>query len=90
MRLLDEQYLKTPFYGSRRMAAWLNSQGECVNRKRVQRLMHTMGLEALYPKPRTSQPSSEHRIFPYRLRGLRIDRPNQVWATDLSVPQKAA
>ena len=70
MTLMDQQYLTTPFYGSRRMTAWLNRQGQQVSRKRVQRLMRTMGLEAIYRRPRTSQPAPEHKVYPYsRLRG---------------------
>ena len=84
MRLIDEQYLKAPFYGSRRVTAWLNSQGHEINRKRVQRLMRVMGLEALYPKRRTSQPGAGHKIYPYLLRGLEITRPDQVWSTDIT------
>jgi putative transposase len=84
MRWIDKQYLATPFYGSRRMTAGLRQAGHQVNRKRVQRLMRLMGLEALGPKPKTSRPSAQHRIYPYLLRGLTIDRPNQVWATDIT------
>jgi putative transposase len=84
MRLIDEQYLRTPFYGSRRMALWLQSQDQAVNRKRVQRLMRKMGLEAVYPKPRISQGGSQHRVYPYLLRNLKIVRPNQVWSTDIT------
>ena len=84
MRWIDEPYLATPFYGSRRMTAGLRQAGHQVNRKRVQRLMRLMGLEALGPKPKTSRPSAQHRIYPYLLRGLTIDRPNQVWATDIT------
>ena len=80
MRWIDEQYLATPFYGSRRMTAALRLVGRRVNRKRVQRLMRLMGLQALGPKPQTSGPSAQHRVSPYLLRGRRIDRPNQVWA----------
>lgn len=83
MRLLDELYLKWPFYGSRRLGHALQQQGHCVNRKRVQRLMRQMGLRAIYPKPRTSHPGHGHKIYPYRLRGLLITRPNQVWASDI-------
>jgi putative transposase len=83
-RLLDEQYLKTPFYGSRRMTVWLKREGYDINRKRTQRLMREMGLEALYPKPNTSVSHPGHRKFPYLLRGLRIDAPNQVWSTDIT------
>ncbi|MBZ5875249.1 IS3 family transposase [Chromohalobacter salexigens] len=84
MRLIDEQHLLTPVYGSRRMTAHLNRLGRRINRKRVRRLMRQMGLQAIYPRPRTSLPGKGHRIYPYRLRGLTIDRPNQVWATDIS------
>jgi len=84
MRWLDEHYTDTPYYGSRRMTAWLRSQGYQVNRKRVRRLMHQMGLEVLYPKPRTSPPHPEHRIDPYLLRAVPIVRVNQVWSTDIT------
>jgi putative transposase len=84
MRVIDEQYLKTPWYGSRQMARHLRRQGHNVNRKRIKRLMQKMGIEALYQKPRTSDPHPAHRIFPYLLRGMTIDRPNQVWCTDIT------
>jgi putative transposase len=84
MRLIDEQYTACPFYGSRRMTAWLTQQGEPVNRKRVQRLMRLMGLEAIYPKPRLSAAGRGHRIYPYLLRGVRIERPDQVWSADIT------
>jgi putative transposase len=84
MRVLDEQYTACPFYGSRRLTAWLVQQGETVNRKRVQRLLRLMGLEAIYPKPRLSVPGKGHRIYPYLLRGVRIERPDQVWSTDIT------
>ncbi len=84
MALIDRQYLRTPFYGSRRMAAWLQTQGHAVNRKRVQRLMQQMGLVAIYQRPRTSRPAPEHRIYPYLLRGLSIQRVHQVWAADIT------
>jgi putative transposase len=84
MRLLDEQYTRTPFYGVRRMTVWLRQQGYTVNPKRVARLLHTMGLETLYPKPRLSQPHPEHRVYPYLLRGVPITRVNQVWSTDIT------
>jgi putative transposase len=84
VRLIDEQYTACPFYGSRRMAAWLTQQGETVNRKRVQRLMRLMGLEAIYPKPRLSAAGRGHRIYPYLLRGVTIERPNQVWSADIT------
>jgi putative transposase len=79
MRRVDAQYLKTPFYGSRRMAAALG-----VNRKRVQRLMRVMGLEALYPKRRTTRPGAGHKIYPYLLRNVEIERPDQVWSIDIT------
>lgn len=82
--LLDRQYLRTPFYGSRRMTVWLQTQGHMVNRKRVQHLMQRMGLAAIYQRPRTSRPAPEHRIYPYLLRGLPITRVNQVWAADIT------
>lgn len=84
MRLLDEQYMKTPFYGIRRMKAWLATQGHQVNHKRVQRLLRLMGLEAIYQKPRLSLPGAGHQIYPYLLRGLKIERVNQVWSTDIT------
>jgi putative transposase len=84
MRLLDKQYTARPFYGSRRLTAWLVQQGEKVNRKRVQRLLRLMGLEALYPKPRLSVAERGHRIYPYLLRGVSIERPDQVWSTDIT------
>ena len=89
MRLIDEQYLETPFYGSRRMTAWLVRQGHDVNRKRVQRLMRCMGLEAIYAKPRTTLPAENHRVFPYLLRGVTIEHPDQVWSADITyVPMR--
>jgi putative transposase len=84
MRLLDEEHTRHPFYGSRRLTAWLGEQGEEVNRKRVQRLMRLMGLEAIYPKPRLSVPDLSHRVYPYLLRGVGIDRVNQVWSADIT------
>jgi len=84
MRLLDEQYTRTPYYGIRRMTAWLRAGGHEVNRKRVGRLLRLMGLEAIYPKPRLSLAGPGHRIYPYLLRGLKIERPNQVWGTDIT------
>ena len=83
MRQLDELYLKWPFYGSRRLCVELQQRGYRVNRKRVQRLMRKMGLRAIYPKPRTSQPGKGHKIYPHLLRDLSIERPNQVWASDI-------
>ena len=84
MHLLDRQYTDTPYYGVRRMTAWLRSQGYAVNHKRVARLLRTMGLETLYPKPRTSQPHPAHRVYPYLLRGVPSSRVNQVWSTDIT------
>ena len=84
MRWLDAQYLATPFYGSRQMTAELRKAGHQVNRKRVRRLMRLMGLEALGPKPKTRRSSAQHRVYPYLLRDLTIDRPNQVWAADIT------
>ena len=84
MRLLDQQYTDTPYYGVRRMTAWLRSQGYAVNHKRVARLLRTMGLETIYPKPRLSAPHPAHRVYPYLLRGVPITRVNQVWSTDIT------
>jgi putative transposase len=84
MRQLDAEYTRHPFYGSRKLTRWLQDQGEEVNRKRVQRLMRVMGLEAIYPKPRLSQGGKGHRIFPYLLRGVTVARPNQVWSADIT------
>ena len=84
MRLLDEQYTRAPFYGSRKMTEWLATQGFEVNRKRVSRLMVVMGIEAVYPKPRLSQPGEGHKIYPYLLRGTEVKSVNQVWSTDIT------
>jgi putative transposase len=84
MRLIDEQYTAYPFYGSRRMTEWLAERGEEVNRKRVQRLMRIMGLAAIYPEPRLSAAGKGHKVYPYLLRGAKIERPNQVWSTDIT------
>ena len=84
MRLLDEQYTRTPCYGVLRMAAYLRSLGHEVNPKRVRRLLRTMGLEAVYQRPDTSRPNPEHKTYPYLLRGLSIDRCDQVWSTDIT------
>ena len=80
MRRIDEMHLKRPFYGSRRIRDWLQDEGYEINRKRVQR---QMGIMALYPKARTSRPGKGHKIYPYRLRGLAIELPNQVWASHI-------
>ena len=84
MRQLDAEYTRHPFYGSRKLTRWLREQGEGVNRKRVQRLLRLMGLEAIYPKPRLSQGGRGHRVFPYLLRGVRVARPDQVWSADIT------
>ena len=84
MRLLDEQYLRTPFYGVRRMTQWLREEEWTVNQKRVRRLLRLMGLEAIYPRPRLSEASAEHRKYPYLLKDVTIDRPGQVWSTDIT------
>ena len=84
MKLIDRQYLATPFYGARKIAACLKSQGHLVNRKHVRRLMRVMGIKAIYRRPRTSKPAPGHKIYPYLLDGLEITRPNQVWAADIT------
>ncbi len=84
IRLIDCCHLKYPFYGSRRIRDWLEDQGHKVNRKRIQRLMRTMGLAALYPKRNLSLANQAHKVYPCLLRDLVIDRPNQVWATDIA------
>ena len=85
MQRIDVLHLERPFLGSRRIAdALADEDGLVINRKRIQRLMRVMGITALYPKPRLSRPAAGHRIYPYRLRGLKIDRPNQVWASDIT------
>jgi putative transposase len=84
MALIDRQYLARPYYGSRRMAAWLATQGHLVNRKRVQRLMRLMGLVAIYQRPNTSKAAASHKIYPYLLGGLSIERVNQVWCSDVT------
>jgi putative transposase len=84
MRLIDQEYTAHPFLGSRKIMRWLVQQGEEVNRKRVQRLMRLMGLEAIYPKPRLSLAGRGHRIFPYLLRNVRVERPDQVWSADIT------
>ena len=84
MRKIDWQFLETPFYGSRQMARHLRRQGYAVGRTRIRRLMRTMGLHAIYQKPRTSIPNTQHRVYPYLLRGLSIERANQVWCADIT------
>jgi len=84
MRLIDEEYTACPFYGSRRWTAWLKGQGHEVNRKRVRRLMRLMGLEAVYPRPKLSAPGRGHRVYPYLLRGVAVERPDQVWSADIT------
>ena len=84
MALIDRQYLARPYYGSRRMAAWLATQGHPVNRKRVQRLMRLIGLVAVYQRPNTSKPAAAHKVYPYLLGGLSIDRVNQVWCSHIT------
>lgn len=84
MRLIDAEYTAHPFNGSRKLTRWLVGQGEAVNRKRVQRLMRLMGLEAIYPRPKLSAGGRGHRIYPYLLRNVSIERPDQVWSTDIT------
>ena len=84
MRLIDAQFLETPWYGSRQMARHLRREGYVIGRKRIRRLMAKMGLAAIYQRPRTTVPNPEHRIFPYLLREMVIDRPNQVWCADIT------
>jgi putative transposase len=84
MQLLDQQYTDTPYYGVRRMTAWLRSQGYAVHHKRVAWLLRPLGLETIYPKPRLSAPHPAHRVYPYWLRGVPITRVHQVWSTDIT------
>jgi len=84
MALIDRQYLVRPYFGSRRMAAWLATQGHAINRKRAQRLMRLLGLAAIYQRPNTSKPAAGHKIYPYLLAGLAIERVNQVWCSDVT------
>ena len=84
MKLMDRQYLATPFYGSRRFTVWLSKQGHYVNRKLVRPLMRIMGLKAIYWRPRTSKATPLHRIYPYLLKDMKTTRPNQVWAADIT------
>jgi putative transposase len=89
MKLIDHQYLVTPFYGARKMVAYLKSQGYTINRKRIRRLMRLMGLKAIYRCPRTSRPAPGHKIYPYLLGGIKVTRPNHVWAADITyIPMK--
>ena len=84
MKLIDRGYLATPFYGARKIAVWLRQQGHRVNRKRVRRLMRMMGLKAIYRCPKISKPAPGHKIYPYLLGGMKVTRPNQVWAADIT------
>lgn len=84
MRLLDEGHMKYPFYGSRRLRGWLSDHGHELSRKKVVRLMRKMGIVPIYPKKNTSKPNRQHKVYPYLLRGLKIDRPNQGWCTDIT------
>lgn len=84
MRLIDEEYTRHPFYGSRKIRDWLERQGHRVTRKRVRRLMRLMGLASIAPKPNTSLAAKAHKVYPYLLRGLEIDRPDQVWCSDIT------
>ncbi len=84
LRLIDEQYTRRPFYGSRKMVSYLRAQGHRVNRKRVQRLMRILGLAGMAPGPDTSRPHPQHKVYPYLLRGVAVTRPNQVWSTDIT------
>jgi putative transposase len=84
MALMDRQYLKTPFYGSRKMKAWLLGEGYLVSRDKVRRLMRLMGLEAIYRRPNTSKPAPGHRVYPYLLKGVEVNRVDQVWAADIT------
>jgi putative transposase len=84
MALIDRHYLARPYYGSRRMAAWLATQGHLVNRKRVRRLMRLMGLVAIYQRPNTSKAAVAHKVYPYLLGGIAIERVNQVWCSDVT------
>jgi putative transposase len=84
MRLIDEEYTRRPFYGSRRMKEWLGGLGHKVGRNRVKRLMQVLGIQAVYPKPKLSQPGEAHKIYPYLLKGVEVTRVNQVWSTDIT------
>ena len=90
MRRMDELHLERPFFGSRLLTVMLRNEGHEVNRKRVRRLMHLMGIESLAPQPKTSEPHPEHTVYPYLLRRLQVVRPNQVWATDITyIPMRS-
>jgi len=84
MRMIDEEYTKHPFYGARRLAAWLRAHGFSANRKRVSRLMRLMGIAAIYPKPRLSANGPDHKIYPYLLQGIEINKPDQAWSADIT------
>jgi putative transposase len=84
MKLIDREYMATPFYGARKIAAWLKSQNKLVNRKHIRRLMRIMGIQAIYRRPRTSKPASGNKIYPYLLSSMEITRPNQVWCADIT------
>ena len=90
MRLIDEQYTGTPFYGYRRMTVYLQNLGFSVNHKRVRRLMRKLGLEAIYPKPNLSKPGKDHLTYPYLLKGVAVEHSDQVWATDITYIRTAA
>lgn len=84
MKIIDEEYNRHPFYGTRRMKSYLRTQGYNINRKRIQRLYKLMGLEAIYPKPKLSKATKEHKKYPYLLHGMKINRQNQVWSSDIT------
>mgnify|MGYP001618914999 FL=1 len=84
LRLIDAEYTRRPFYGSRKIRNFLRDLGHKINRKRVQRLMRLLGLEGMAPGPSTSRPHPQHKIYPYLLRGVKVTRPNQVWSTDIT------
>ena len=89
MRLMDERYLKTPFYGVRRMHHFINKKGCFVNIKKIRRLLRLMGLEAIYPKPNLSKPQQGHKKYPYLLKNITIEKANQVWSSDITyIPMK--
>lgn len=89
MRLIDEEYTRHPFLGSRRIREWLSGRGYRVGRNRVHRLMQLMGIEAVYPKPKLSQPGEAHKVYPYLLNGIEVTRVNQVWSTDITYVRMA-